>query len=248
MQWHLLGEAVRGRKWVMHPDLLPTPPLGFPEGNADYHLAKTAGSGDPTANPAVRNEVPPEGSAPTATPDRVLIDAVLAGDAIQFEGLVLRYSSWVYRFILKNVGSTAIAEDLTQETFVEAYRKLATFKAEAKFSTLLFGIALNRLRNHLNRSPDHRNDHLSTEILYLTIASESNPSHSLEKKQRLLMLQRAITGLSTELREVITLVALEELSYEAAAHIIGIPVGTVKSRMHRARSLLRESIASALER
>jgi RNA polymerase sigma factor (sigma-70 family) len=70
----------------------------------------------------------------------------------------------------------------------------------------------------------------------------------LRKNQRLLTLQRAITGLSAELREVIMLVALEELSYEAAAHIIGIPVGTVKSRMHRARSLLRESMGSALER
>jgi RNA polymerase sigma factor (sigma-70 family) len=173
----------------MHPDLVPMLPFGFPDGHEDYHLAKTSGPGDPTANPAVLNEVLPGGSAPMATPDRVLIDAVLAGDAIQFEGLVLRYSSWVYRFILKNVGSTAIAEDLTQETFVEAYRKLAAFKAEAKFSTWLFGIALNRLRNHLNRSPDRRHDHLSAEILYLTIASESNPLHCLEKKQRLLTLQ-----------------------------------------------------------
>jgi hypothetical protein len=102
----------------MHPDLVPMLPFGFPDGHEDYHLAKTSGPGDPTANPAVLNEVLPGGSAPMATPDRVLIDAVLAGDAIQFEGLVLRYSSWVYRFILKNVGSTAIAEDLTQETFV----------------------------------------------------------------------------------------------------------------------------------
>jgi RNA polymerase sigma-70 factor (ECF subfamily) len=70
----------------------------------------------------------------------------------------------------------------------------------------------------------------------------------LRKKQHLLALQQAITSLPTELREVIMLVALEELSYEAAAQIIGIPVGTVKSRMHRARSLLRESIAAILER
>jgi RNA polymerase sigma-70 factor, ECF subfamily len=232
----------------MSPDLVPMPPFGFPDDHEDNHAANASGSGDPTADPAVLNEVLPGGSAPMATPDRVLIDAVLAGDAIQFEGLVLRYSSWVYRFILKNVGSTAIAEDLTQETFFEAYRNLATFKADAKFSTWLFGIALNRLRNHLNRSPDRRHDFLSTETLYPTIASENNPIYCLEKKQRLLTLQRAITSLSTELREVIMLVALEELSYEAAAQIIGIPVGTVKSRMHRARSLLRELMASALER
>jgi RNA polymerase sigma-70 factor (ECF subfamily) len=95
--------------------------------------------------------------------------------------LVSRYSSQVYRFILKNVGNTIIAEDLTQETLVEAYRKLATFKAEAKFSTWLFSIALNRLRNHLNRSPDRRYDHLSAESLYLTIANEGNPVQCLEK-------------------------------------------------------------------
>jgi RNA polymerase sigma factor (sigma-70 family) len=108
-------------------------------------------------------------------PDRVLIDAVLAGDAIQFEGLVLRYSSGVYRFILKNVGSTAIAEDLTQETFVEAYRNLATFKADAKFSTWLFGIALNRLRKHLNRSPDRHHDYLFTDD-----AIETTKRHEIE--------------------------------------------------------------------
>jgi RNA polymerase sigma factor (sigma-70 family) len=182
-----------------------------------------------------------------ATADRALIETVLAGDASQFEALVLRYSNRIYRFLLKNVGYAGIAEDLAQETFVEAYRKLATFKGEAKFSTWLFGIALNQLRNHLNRSPDRRYDHLSAEVLYLTIASEGNPIHCLEKKQGLLALQRAITGLPTALREVIMLVALEEISYEEAAHIIGIPVGTVKSRMHKARSLLRATIAAALE-
>jgi RNA polymerase sigma factor (sigma-70 family) len=61
-------------------------------------------------------------------------------------------------------------------------------------------------------------------------------------------LQQTITGLPTALREVIVLVALEELSYEEAAHIIGVPIGTVKSRMHKARSVLRESIAATLQR
>jgi RNA polymerase sigma factor (sigma-70 family) len=244
----------------MYSDLFRKPALGFLDGNEDGDVARIARSGDPAADLLVRDHGPSEDSAPMASPvelspgsiqaisDQVLIEAVVAGDTSQFEQLVLRYSSRIYRFLLRNVGYAGIAEDLAQETFVEAYRHLATFKAEAKFSTWLFGIALNRLRNHLSRSPDCRYDRRSAEVLYPTIASEGNPIHSLEKKQGLLVLQQAITGLPTVLREVVILVALEELSYEEAAHIIGVPIGTVKSRMHKARSVLRESIAAVLER
>jgi RNA polymerase sigma factor (sigma-70 family) len=112
----------------------------------------------------------------------------------------------------------------------------------------LYGIALNRLRNYLKRSPDFHSDHLAAELLALTTARDNNPIQHIEEKQRLLALQRAITDLSPELREVIMLVALEEPPYEAAAQIIGIPIGTVKSCMHRARSLLRERMAATLER
>ena len=174
--------------------------------------------------------------------DQPLIDAVLAGDPAQFNGLVMRYANRLYRFILKNVGHAALAEDLAQETFVEAYRQLPTFRGEAKFSTWLFGIALNKIRNYINRSPDGRQQHSPMRILRSDPASDGNPTQLLEKKQTLLALQQAMETLPTELRESLILVAMEELPYEEAAQLLGIPVGTLKSRVHRARDLLRRSM------
>jgi RNA polymerase sigma-70 factor (ECF subfamily) len=167
---------------------------------------------------------------------------VLAGDPAQFNGLVMRYANGLYRFILKNVGHASLAEDLTQETFVDAYRQLPRFRGEAKFSTWLFGIALNKVRNYINRSPDRRQQNSPTCVLHPDLASDGNPTQLLEKKQTLLALQRAIETLPIELRESLILVVMEGLSYEEVAQLLGIPVGTLKSRVHRARDLLRRSM------
>jgi hypothetical protein len=179
----------------MYSDLFWKPALGFPEGNEDGDVAKIARSDDPTTDLLGRDDGLSDDSTPMTSPaestpgaiqatsEQVLIEAVVAGDISQFDALVLRYSNRRYRFLLKNVGYADIAEDLAQETFVEAYRNLVTLKAEAKFSTRLFGIALKRLRNHLSRSPDRRHDHRSAEFLYLTIASGGNPIHPLEKNR-----------------------------------------------------------------
>ena len=186
----------------MDSDLLPKPTPEFPGATKDgYDASITESRCD-----AIQTDS-----------DRTLIEAVLVGDASQFESLVQRYSPGIYRFLLKHAGSAAIAEDLAQETFVEAYRHLASFKGESKFSTWLYGLALNRLRNSRNRSPDRHSDHLAAELLVFTTARDNNPIQHLEEQQRLLALQRAITDLPPELREVIMLVALEELSYQWCA-------------------------------
>ncbi len=147
----------------MDLDSLPKPASGFPGATQDGYGARIAASGDPTADSPVRHNgwsadsvladpsTESRRDAIQTVSDGTLIEAVLVGDASQFEALVRRYSHGIYRFLLKHVGSAALAEDLAQETFVEAYRHLATFKGEAKFSTWLYGIALNRLRNYLNR-------------------------------------------------------------------------------------------------
>ena len=207
----------------MGQDLLSTPSSGCAEASKNHQMTTFASS----------DNYPSE---------QELIDMAVAGDATGFNGIVSRYSNRIYRFILKNLGNTAVAEDLTQETFVEAYRKLPAFKGEAKFSTWLFGIALNRVRNYVNRSPDRRRDCIPAEILCHADTADGNPIGFLEKKRTLLALQRAIYTLPTKLRESLILVVLEELSYEEAAQIMGIATGTVKSRVHRARNMLRESM------
>jgi RNA polymerase sigma-70 factor (ECF subfamily) len=212
----------------MEQDLLSSLTVGFAEANGNHHTPRMA---SPANSPG----------------DQDLIDAVLVGDTARFDGLVSRYSNPIYRFILKNTRQTAIAEELTQETFVEAYRKLPTFKGEARFSSWLFGIALNRVRNYINRSPDRHRCYLPVEVLGRGVTADGNPVQSLERKQALLALQRAIYTLPTDLREGLILVGLEGLSYEEAAQIMGIPIGTVKSRVHRARDMLRESMKPSLD-
>jgi RNA polymerase sigma-70 factor, ECF subfamily len=212
----------------MEQDLLSTLTAGFAEAGGNHRTTMIASSANSPS-------------------DQDLIDAVLVGDTARFDGLVSRYSDRIYRFILKNIGQTAIAEELTQETFVEAYRKLPTFKGEAKFSSWLFGIALNRVRNYINRSPDRHHYYLPVEVLRHDITADGNPAQCLERKQSLLALQQAIYTLPTELQEGLILVVLEGLSYEEAAQIMGIPIGTVKSRVHRARDLLRESMKPNLD-
>jgi RNA polymerase sigma-70 factor (ECF subfamily) len=203
-------------------------------------------AGDGNATETTQAAIPQD---PAAQPERdqPLIDAVLAGDPAQFNGLVRRYANPLYRFILKHVGHAAVAEDLTQETFVEAYRQLPTFRGKAKFLTWLFGIALNKVRNYIYRSPDWRQPHSRAPVLGPDLVNDGNPPQVLERKQTLLALQRAIDMLPTELRESLILVAMEELPYEQAAPLLGIPVGTLKSRVHRARDLLRRSMRLEVE-
>jgi RNA polymerase sigma-70 factor, ECF subfamily len=228
--------------------------LGYATGNGDHQSTTSFCSAVPyddreavddtvysDAAETTRAAIPPDHPAQPES-DQQLIDAVLAGDPAQFNGLVMRYANRLYRFILKNIGHAALAEDLAQETFVEAYRQLPTFRGEAKFSTWLFGIAVNKIRNYINRSPDGRQQHSPMRIPRSNPASDGNPTQLLEKKQTLLALQQAIETLPTELRESLILVAMEELPYEEAAQLLGIPVGTLKSRVHRARDLLRQSM------
>jgi RNA polymerase sigma-70 factor (ECF subfamily) len=212
----------------MERDLLSSLTVGFAEANGNHHTTRIARSANSPS-------------------DQDLIDAVLVGDTTQFDGLVSRYSDRIYHFILKNIRQTAIAEELTQETFVEAYRKLPAFKGEAKFSSWLFGIALNRARNYFNRSPDRHRCYLPVEVVSHSIPADGNPVQYLERKQALLALQQAIDALPPELQEGLILVVLEELSYEEAAQVMGIPIGTVKSRVHRARDLLRGSMKPNLD-
>jgi RNA polymerase sigma-70 factor, ECF subfamily len=206
----------------------------------DYHETVND-TVDSDAAEMTRATIPPSHAAQPES-DQPLIDAVLAGDTAQFNGLVMRHANRLYRFILKNVGHTAVAEDLTQETFIEAYRQLSTFRGDAEFVTWLFGIALNKTRNYINRSSDVRRHHSHIRVLSPDCAHDDNPTQLLEKKQTLLALQGAIDMLPTDLRESLILVVVEELPYERAAQLLEIPVGTLKSRVHRARELLRQSM------
>jgi RNA polymerase sigma-70 factor (ECF subfamily) len=161
-------------------------------------------------------------------------------DAEDFGIFVAAHQSRIFRFILKGISNISIAEELTQETFLAAYRSLNRFKGESKLSTWVTGIALNLVRNHLNRSDEQRCETVSDEWFLNRIDGGGDPLQHYEKKEFLKGLHGAIAALPADLREALILVAMEGLSYSAAAEVLGIAEGTVKSRVFRAREKMRE--------
>jgi RNA polymerase sigma factor (sigma-70 family) len=145
----------------------------------------------------------------------------------------------LFRFVLKAVGNRADAEDLVQQTFLEAYRHEGSFRGESQRGTWLFGIAVNLMRNHFNRGHNRRRSFLSDEAMAEIPSADDDPAQALGRKQRLQELDAAIALLPPEWREVLILVRMEDKSYEETAAILAIPIGTVRSRLNRASDRLR---------
>ena len=156
----------------------------------------------------------------------------------EFECLVATHHSRLYRYILKLENNRDDAADLTQQTFIDAFRSLANFRGQASLSTWLFGIGLNLARNYRSRSPVRRYPHCSIDEI-LQISGPDDPEQTASDRQQVRRLNAALQELSSEMRETIVLICLEELSYEDAAAALGVPIGTVRSRLSRARTQLR---------
>lgn len=166
-----------------------------------------------------------------------------AGESL-FRQLVINHRHRLYRFVVKHIGWGSDAEDITQQAFVEAANSYATFKGDSELSTWLYGIAMNLVRNYLSRSPHRRYAFEGEESLAETTSERPDPSEQLAQSETVRALQRALEELAPEMREVLWLVAMDELSYEEAASMLSIPIGTVRSRVSRARSALRRRLAS----
>lgn len=174
--------------------------------------------------------------------DFELVDATLSGDTNAYRVLVERYELRVYRFLLKQVVHADDAEDLAQETFLQAYRSLASCQRDGQFITWVIGIALNVARNHHNRSRPPGADENTGDEIHTLRATTGDPVDEAQNLALLRALHRAIIGLPQEQRECVTLIALEGLSYEDARLVLGVPVGTIKSRLARARATLAQAI------
>lgn len=160
----------------------------------------------------------------------------------EFQRVVSEYNVRIYRFILKRVGHPDDAQDLTQQTFLEAYRQLGRFRGDSTMWTWLCAIANNVARNHRSRAPQHRYHFVSDEVLEFHPTDAADPEEANARRQQVKRLRAALDELSDDARAVFVLVALEGVSYEDAARILDVPVGTVRSRLSRARNALRERI------
>lgn len=162
-----------------------------------------------------------------------------------FRQLVHDHQKRLHRFILKYIGNSADAEDLVQQAFVEAARSYASYRGDSALSTWLYGIAMNLTRNFLSRAP-HRKYTFEDEQSLSHLASHApDPAEAMTQRQALNALQAELVELPAEMREVLLLVALDEVSYEEAAVMLSIPVGTVRSRVSRARAKLRQRLDEA---
>lgn len=183
-----------------------------------------------------------------------MIAAILAGETELYHQLIQPYEQSVYRMALSFVKDETDAEDVAQEAFLKAFRQLANFRGEAKFSTWLISITLNEARSRLRRQSAVRMESLDEpaeeggKVAPALLRDwREIPSEALERREIRELLQHAIEGLSPIYREVLVLRDIEELSIEETAGALAISISSVKVRLHRARLMLQKELAPKLK-
>ncbi len=179
------------------------------------------------------------------TDDAQLIDQTLQGQTEAFGQLVLKYQDRLFNTVFHVVGHAEDARDIVQETLVQAFLKLESFEHRSAFYTWLYRIAFNvavaqRRRRRGAVSMDHMPD-----ANPISPAVEG-PAERLDRKERCGQVRQAIAQLPPEYRTVLVLREIDGCDYETIAEILDLPIGTVRSRLHRGRLQLRETLRAVL--
>jgi RNA polymerase sigma-70 factor (ECF subfamily) len=179
----------------------------------------------------------------TPISDITIIEAFLGGDEAAFDSLIDRYKHKVHRMILGLVGDIYDAEELTQDVFVIVFSKLHTFKKNAAFSTWLYTVVQNKVKNYWIRKKIRQT--LSLDWLMETTGfdlvgdTEKSTEATMEEKERIAAVTKGLDSLPLKWRQVLTLRELNEMSYDDIAGVLKCSVGTVKSRLFRAKEKLK---------
>ncbi len=187
--------------------------------------------------------------------DQELVERVQQGDKRAFDLLVLKYQHKIVKLISRYVRDPDESLDVAQETFIKAYRALANFRGESAFYTWLYRIAINTAKNHLvslgRRPPDTDIDAADAVQLDMessfALRENDTPEHLALKDEIERTIFRAIEDLPEDLRTAITLRELDGLSYEEIAEAMGCPIGTVRSRIFRAREAIDTKLKPLLD-
>ena len=176
-------------------------------------------------------------------------------DEAAFNDLVRELEAPVFRLVLRLVGDRAEAEDLTQEVFITVFKSIDGFRGDAKLSTWVYRVAVNHCKNRLkyfNRRSkssqkefDESIEQATSGATMATSAHLPRPDEVVEGEQMERVVKAALSSLDEEQRELVVLRDIEHLSYEEIQQITGLPEGTVKSRLHRARMTLQERVRRA---
>lgn len=183
------------------------------------------------------------------SPETSLIDAAARGDAASFEQLVRRYQDRLLTSLTRFTGSREQAEDIAQEAFVQAYRKLDQFRRDSSFYTWLHRIAQNRAMSAGRK----KRERVSIEALrdaadgapIIEPQTEVQPEADLVSEEQTKLVHRALATLAEDYRRILVLREFDGLDYQQIAEATGIAIGTVRSRLFRARTQLRDALIAA---
>lgn len=179
---------------------------------------------------------------PKPDPDRDLITRTAAKDRAAMHALFARHNVRVFRFLMGRVRNEAVAEELTNEVFLEVWRSAGRYEGRSAVSTWLLAIANNKAMSRLRKK---REDELEDGEAEQLADTSDDPEESAQKRSKAELMRVTINALSDEHREVIDLVYYHEKSVREVAEIAGIPESTVKTRMHYARKQLGEMMKQA---
>lgn len=185
--------------------------------------------------------------------DAELVVRVQSGDKSAFDLLVIKYQHKVMKLVSRYIRDSAEVEDVTQEAFIKAYRALANFRGDSAFYTWLYRIAINTAKNFLvsrgRRPPSSDIEVETAEVLEgaASLRENATPERNLLRDEIANTVQQAIEALPEDLRTAITLREIDGLSYEDIAQVMTCPIGTVRSRIFRAREAIDTELRPLIE-
>lgn len=182
---------------------------------------------------------------------------LVARDEAAFNELVILFEGRVFALGLRMLGRRADAEEITQDVFIQVFRSIESFRGDSKLSTWIFRVAVNLCKNRMSynaRRGGKRHDDfdgLSEKNALrggegVSVGTVRRPDHAAEERQLIDVVREAIDMLDPEFRQIVLLRDVEDLAYEEIAEVLGLNVGTVKSRIHRGRVQLKERVERVL--
>ncbi len=175
--------------------------------------------------------------------DLDLINRTLAGENSAFGELVVRYQDRLFNALAHSLGCPTEAEDVVQEAFVLAFTKLASFQRKSAFYTWLYRIAFNTaISRRRKKKPIVSVDQTKEEVGQEPLSSGDEPTGQMQQQERAVQVQQALSQLSEQHRSILVLREIEGLGYDSISEILDLPVGTVRSRLHRARAQMRDEL------
>jgi RNA polymerase sigma-70 factor, ECF subfamily len=176
------------------------------------------------------------------TSDAECVQRLQRGETDAFETLVRRHQKTIFNLVYRMLGDYDEAAEATQETFLSAYRAIGRFRGEANFSTWLYRIALNHTNTRRKSIANRQQRTVPLDTTELSSDPHLDPAAAAEQKEMQDRIQQALNSLEQAEAMIILLRDLQDMPYEEVAQVLQIPIGTVKSRLHRARQALKSRL------